>query len=98
MIDHVRKKGTRDKHITVSAKAVDSYAAPDSVTTPIQTTFAELSKLSENQQQALELRFNQGLTFAEIAERMQTTSDNTRQIISRAIRKLRTLMAGKEMK
>jgi RNA polymerase sigma-70 factor (ECF subfamily) len=98
MIDHVRKKGTHDKHITVSAEAVEAYAAPDSATTPIQATFAELSKLSENQRQALELRFNQGLTFAEIAEQMQTTADNTRQIISRAIRKLRTLMAGEEMK
>lgn len=98
MIDHLRKKGTHDKHITISAETVDTYAAPDSATAPIQSAFAEFSKLSDNQRQALELRFNQGLTFAEIAEQMQTTADNTRQIISRAIRKLRTLMARKEMK
>jgi RNA polymerase sigma-70 factor (ECF subfamily) len=36
------------------------------------------------------------LTFAEIAEQMQTSADNSRQIISRAIRKLRSLMVGKE--
>jgi RNA polymerase sigma-70 factor (ECF subfamily) len=46
----------------------------------------------------LELRFNQGLTFAEIAEQTQTSADNSRQLISRAVRKLRTLMIKKEQK
>ncbi len=88
LIDHVRKKGAHDRHITVSEEFVDGYAEP----APIQAAFTELSKLNENQRQALELRFNQGMTFAEVAEQMQTSADNSRQIISRAIRKLRTLM------
>ncbi len=98
MIDHIRKKGTHDKHISVSAEAVAAHAAQDPAPAPIQSAFAELSKLTESQRQVLELRFDQGLTFAEIAEQMQTTADNTRQILSRAVRKLRTLMAGKEMR
>ena len=96
LIDYVRKKGAHDRHITVSVEAVDNYAIPVSDSTPIQTAFSELSKLTESQRHVLELRFNQGLTFAEIAEQMQTTAENSRQIISRAIRKLRTLMMKKE--
>jgi len=96
LIDHVRKRETHRKHVTVSEAVVDSYAAPVADISPINAAFAGLSKLNESQRQALELRFNQGLTFAEIAEQMQTSADNSRQIISRAIRKLRSLMVGKE--
>lgn len=98
LVDHVRKKGTHDRYITVSEEVIDGYAEPAVDTTPIQAAFTELSKLNESQRQALELRFNQGLTFAEIAEQMQTSADNSRQIISRAVRKLRTLMIKKEQK
>jgi len=96
LIDHVRKRDAEGKHVTVSETAVASYAAPASDTSPIHAAVAELSRLNESQRQALELRFNQGLTFAEIAEQMQTSAGNARQIISRAIRKLRGLMVGKE--
>lgn len=96
LIDHVRKRSAEGKHVTVSEAAIENYAAPVSDTSPIAAGVAELSKLNEIQRQALELRFNQGLTFAEIADQMQTSADNSRQIISRAIRKLRSLMVGKE--
>jgi len=96
LIDHVRKREVHTKHVTVSAEAVEAYAAPVFDNAPIHAAVAELASLNESQRKALELRFNQGLTFAEIAEQMQTSADNSRQIISRAIRKLRSLMAGKE--
>jgi RNA polymerase sigma-70 factor (ECF subfamily) len=86
LIDHVRKRDAEGKHVTVSETAVASYAAPASDTSPIHAAVAELSRLNESQ----------GLTFAEIAEQMQTSAGNARQIISRAIRKLRGLMVGKE--
>lgn len=96
LIDHVRKRDAEGKHVTASETAIENYAAPVADTSPIAAGVAELSRLNESQRQALELRFNQGLTFAEIAEQMQTSADNPRQIISRAIRKLRSLMVGKE--
>lgn len=98
LIDHVRKKGLRERHITVSKEVVDEYAESVIDRTPIQATFTELSKLNESQRQALELRFNQGLTFAEIAEQMQTSADNSRQLVSRALRRLRSLMVKKEQR
>ncbi len=96
LIDHVRKKETHAKHITLSEEAVHAHAAPAAETTPIHAAVAEFTRLNESQRHALELRFDQGLTFAEIAEQMQTSADNARQIISRAIRKLRNLMVEKE--
>lgn len=96
LIDQVRKRDAYRKYVTVSEADMDSYATPAPDNSPINAAFAEISKLNESQRQALELRFNQGLTFAEIAEQMQTSADNARQIISRTIRKLRGQMAGKE--
>lgn len=85
------------KHITISEKEVECYADPTSDTASIGVAIAELSSLTDAQRQALELRFNEGLTFREISAQMQTTEDNIRQIISRAIRKLRKLMGVKEV-
>lgn len=45
--------------------------------------------IPQGQRQALELRYTDDLTFAEIAKRLETTPGNVRQLISRAIRRLR---------
>lgn len=39
---------------------------------------------------ALEMRYTEDLDFDEIAKKLQTSPANIRQLISRAIRKLRT--------
>ena len=48
-----------------------------------------LSSLNENQRLALEMRYTEDLDFDEIAKKLQTSPANIRQLISRAIRKLR---------
>lgn len=95
LIDHVRKRDAYGKHVSVSGETVERYAAPASDSPPIHTAFAELSSLSDTQRKALELRFNQGLTFDEIGRQLQTSAVNSRQIISRAIRRLRSLLVVK---
>ena len=95
VIDHVRKKAAHRKYMTDSEYPVESYADPGPGLGSMDEVLPQLAGLSESQRQALELRFSQGLTFAEIAERMQTSADNSRQIISRAVRKLRSLISGK---
>lgn len=95
LIDHVRKNETYRKHITTSEVAVNSYAEPSPDNSSESIAIAELSSLTATQRQALELRFNQGLSFQEIGEQMQTSADNSRQIISRSIRKLRQLMPAR---
>jgi len=97
VIDHIRKRDTYRKHITTSEVDVEFYAEPYSDDCATGIDVEELSSLTESQRQALDLRFNQGMTFQEISAQMETSADNARQIISRAIRKLRKLMAGKEI-
>ncbi len=55
----------------------------------------ELTDLPEAQRSALELRYYQGLSFEEIAAKLDTTPGNVRQLVSRGIRQLRALMQGK---
>ena len=97
LIDHIRKNETYRKHITTSEVAVETYTEPSPDDFPGSIGIAELSGLTATQRQALEFRFHQGLSFQEIAEQMQTSADNSRQVISRAIRKHRKLMVGKEI-
>jgi RNA polymerase sigma factor (sigma-70 family) len=94
MIDHVRKTQVYRKHVTTSeelvAAAVD-LCGGNSV--PRQLP-AELASLSAMQRQVLELRYAQELSFAEIAEQLQTSAVNARQMVSRALRRLREFMQG----
>ena len=96
MIDHIRKKATYKKHITVDTEYISSCAAQDK-TEPLSigAAISELSSLPDSQRQALELRFNNGLSFEDIGKRMKITPSNARQISSRAIRALRKLITGK---
>ena len=48
-----------------------------------------LQDLPSNQREAVRLRFQDDLTFDEIAKKLETSPANVRQLISRAIRKLR---------
>jgi RNA polymerase sigma-70 factor (ECF subfamily) len=94
LIDHLRKQQRQQAHIILSPEAVDACAAPERASRPIAAAIGELASLSAAQRQALELRFNEGLSFKEIAQQLQLTPDNSRQIVSRAIARLRKLMLG----
>jgi RNA polymerase sigma-70 factor (ECF subfamily) len=52
----------------------------------------QLTRLREQERQALALRFYKGLNYREIAARMGLTEANARKHCSRAISKLKTLM------
>ena len=97
MIDYIRKRQTYKKHISLDTENTAYASAGDTEKPlPIGSAVSELSSLSDSQRQALELRFNEGLSFYDISRRMKTTSSNARQIASRAIRALRALMRVKE--
>jgi RNA polymerase sigma-70 factor (ECF subfamily) len=95
LIDHLRRQ-QRQPQVILSEEAVAVCAAPARSDVPIGAAIAELSSLSAAQRQALELRFNQGLSFQEIAEELELSTSNARQIVSRAVARLRRLMIGKE--
>jgi len=97
LIDHVRKQATQNKYFQLDQEKVTN--SPDAKVTnlSISEAISELSSLNTKQRRVLELRFNDGLSFADIAACMNTSPSNIRQVISRAIRRLRSLMSGKEV-
>ena len=96
MIDHIRKKETYKKHIRVDTEYI-SFRAVGNKSKPLSIgeTMSELKSLSDLQRLALELRFNDGLSFEDIGKHMKITQSNARQIVSRAIIALRNLFAKK---
>jgi RNA polymerase sigma factor (sigma-70 family) len=50
--------------------------------------------ISENQRRAIELRYLADWSFEKIADDMQTTPENVRQLISRGIKKVKSLRKG----
>lgn len=94
LLDYLRKNQVYRQHVTTSeemvAAAVDRRGH-EPLTNELAT---HLAGLSAGQRQAIELRYGQDLSFGEIAERLQTSAGNARQIVSRAVRTLRKFMTG----
>lgn len=57
---------------------------------------AVLGSLSPEQRRAIELRYLSDWSFEKIASDLKTSPENTRQLVSRGIRKLRSLLQGGE--
>ena len=55
---------------------------------------AVLISLPDAQKRAIELRYLSDWTFEKIAEEMKTSPENSRQLISRGLKKIRSLMKG----
>ena len=53
--------------------------------------------LSKSQRQAIELRYGEDFSFEEIADTLGTTSSNARQLVSRALKRLRKLIKPEDM-
>lgn len=98
LIDHIRRRDSYQKHITSPETPLEEYAAPLADESPPNISSAHLGRLNTAQRQALDLRFEQEMSFAEIGERLATSEENARQIVSRAIRKLRKSLTGKEVR
>lgn len=54
----------------------------------------DLSGLNDSQRAAIEYRYREDLSFEEIAKRLETSPANVRQLISRGIKKLKSLRKG----
>ena len=57
---------------------------------------AAISGLPHVQRRAIELRYLNDWSFEKIAEEMNTTPENSRQIVSRGIKKIRSFLKGDE--
>ena len=73
-------------HETISADP------PELVTSePASDREISMRTLPANQRKAMELRYHQDFSFEEIAASLETSPANARQLVSRAIRSLRSL-------
>lgn len=93
MIDSLRQRGRVQSNEILDELAVERAVA---LIEPEPSESLDLNGLPLVQKQALELRYLTGLSFEEIASRLETTSDNSRQLVSRAVRKLKKLLQSKE--
>lgn len=91
MVDAIRKK----KRIIedLNAEAVEKATAEAGAEKPV---LPDMSALPETQRQAVELRYSQELSFDEIAKRLETSPANVRQLLSRAMKKLKLLVSHEE--
>ncbi len=92
LIDYVRKNRFYKKHMVITDEAGIGVLDPGTRRFSIHESIAELSTLTTDQQKALKLRFDQDFSFDEIAAHLQTSAVNARQIVSRAVRHLRTVL------
>lgn len=56
------------------------------------------STLNKNQRRAIELRYGEDFSFEEIADNLGTSSANVRQLVSRALKKLRKFIKTEDKK
>lgn len=79
------RKGLRQVPLSDQPEDLDHFEAPTN--SPSETP--DLSQLTKAQKVAVELRYFEEKSFEEIAEILETSSLNVRQLISRALKKLR---------
>jgi RNA polymerase sigma-70 factor (ECF subfamily) len=91
LVDGLRadKKAKRDAEHTSETTANDEQQ-------PVAEVTSLLSRLPESQRKAVELRYVDEKTFEEIAATLDTTSQNARKIVSRAVAKLKAFAAKGE--
>lgn len=86
MVDSLRKAKT--VYEDLDEAAVEQAVAEIPVERP---ELPDMTGLPEAQRKALELRYSQDLSFEEISKRLETSPANVRQLISRGLKRLRTV-------
>ena len=83
LVDHARKRARSLEDLDAAAVEAAIQVEPETTALP------DLGALPATQRSAIELRYSAGLSFDEIARRLETSPSNVRQLVSRAIKKLR---------
>ncbi len=88
MLDFLRKQ----KRVLEDELDESQMVVPDT----IPNFVIDLGSLPRQQQQVIDLRFKEDLSFEEIAKRIETSPTNARQILSRGIKRLRQMSSGEK--
>jgi RNA polymerase sigma-70 factor (ECF subfamily) len=92
LIDYFRKKGKDYNQVPLDHLGANHSALKHEDRHDMGGLLPENAGLNEKQRKAVELRYGEDFSFDEIAQRLETTSANARQLVSRALRKLRKLI------
>lgn len=89
--DYFRKEG-RNRETLV--RDYQAYAGAEPTDYGLMAGIGELEALPSLQKEAVKLRYDESLAFDEIARRLEVSSDYARQLVSRAVRRLRKLLSS----
>jgi RNA polymerase sigma-70 factor (ECF subfamily) len=97
MIDYFRKKRKEYNDVPLNSLDMNSSALQFEDKHDIDGLLPKDVDLSKKQRQAILLRYGEDFSFEEIARRLETTFSNARQLVSRALKRLRKLIKPEDM-
>jgi len=93
LIDYYRKQGRQVKE--TDDVLPEQIAAQASESEPISETLAAIDALSPEQKQAIEWKYLNDLSYEEISHRLKRSQMSVRQLVSRALKHMRTSLQAK---
>ncbi len=96
LIDFMRSKEAKEGRLVQDDGIIDSLPSVEAEDSGIDALAPVMSRLNEDQREAIRMRYGEDFSFDEIAKKLNTSVPNARQMVSRAIKKLRGLVNPKE--
>lgn len=96
LLDHFKTSETKLSDRAVGGERIIGQLQVAEVVSSGHDLESVLRSLPEQQRRAIELRYLNDWTFEKIASEMETSPENTRQIISRGLKRLRSFVQGGE--
>ncbi|MBI2707620.1 MAG: sigma-70 family RNA polymerase sigma factor [Proteobacteria bacterium] len=90
LFDFLRSRQRLNQREILDSEALENAHAAQE--TEVALDLPELGALPSKQRQVLEMRYLEDLSFDEIAHRLETSPTNVRQWVSRAVRKLKSIV------
>ncbi len=97
LIDYYRKKKKEYPDVSLDGLEVTPSALQVEDKHNLDGLLPKDADLKKSQRQAIELRYGEDFSFEEIADTLGTTSSNARQLVSRALKKLRKFLKPEDM-
>jgi len=92
LIDFVRSRDMKESPLVQGNEVLENLVAEDNTAPGGGAVIPAMSKLSEDQREAIRMRYGEDFSFEEIAARLNKSESNVRQMISRGLKRLRAMM------
>ena len=97
LIDYYRKKRKEYNDVPLDGLEVTPSALRVEDKHNLDGLLPKDADLSKSQRQVIELRYGEDFSFEEIADSLGITSSNARQLVSRALKRLRKVIKTEDM-